>query len=330
MRSVHPRDPYVAALTAPFSEEAEGARVPDLYTASTVTGKLHVSVPLTTTSNGYLNVAFFADPFTSLVMQNGTNTVLSPYSSNSAVYYAQTPGNVAGLFASVRVVGAGLRIRGMLSLTSMSGRILVGALNPTGYFPGPNKLNNSVLSQTDIVRLICGTPGFPGPGLLEYPDSLEVACASLGDNYIEIPFRPVTPQAFMFKQALNSSTYSTSNSTTVGSYVYNGTPAPLGNTQDSSSAETYGWETICLFADGLPNSSACLQAEMIIHFEGTPMITPTVGAAIVAPSAEAKSPIDLSLFQKALKMAQDFDYDSAVKSVGSGLSLAGNVAAALL
>lgn len=320
----HDQNPYLTALTDPFSDDAEGARVPDLFSASTITAKIRTSIPVLSSAVGVVNCAFIADPFTQIVSQTGSFAGLTPYAGSTTYGYAETPATLASLFSTVRVVAAGIRITSPLALTSATGRIFVGACNPAGWIPGPTKLNTAALNGNSCIQAIMGTVGLPQTNILALPDCVETPVASLVSNCIEIPFRPVAPDAFQFKNAGDH--YAVAANTYAGSWLYNGVPAPLGNTGDHYSVEKMGWEYLVIYADGVPNTSVCFDVELIIHLEGTPFVASGTGTVAV-PTQTQKSPVSMSAFETAIRAAQDFDYAGAIKTASNVASSALKVGA---
>lgn len=125
---------YRAALMNPFSARAQGARVPDMYSAPTVPKHITQSYTLSTTAG--------ALPAQILILPNlympvicpagalgGAQTWVTMDGQSTGTCVINSTSVVSSQLTNYRIVGYGVRIYSTGAITSTSGRVLV-ATNP--------------------------------------------------------------------------------------------------------------------------------------------------------------------------------------------------------
>jgi hypothetical protein len=327
---------FIHCLFDPFSDRAVGAQVPDMFSAPTLTERVHFSTTLFSSPTGVINYMFFAHPFFTALQGAGTmNSVssggLSVSTLSNYLLTLTTPSALANTFSTFRVVGGGIRIRAVSSVMNTSGRVLVGSVQPTGIVLGPQKIaatgitvNSATLSQ--LTTISAGLNGMPAQNITQLVDETEATLANLLSKEITIPFNASAPEAFMWVNTSQQTQYGTTSGSPVylgqsgGFYTSNGTEVRVSGQSDLASQERHGFDITCLYADGLPVSAACLELEYILHVEGTPPISTVNNAGLFVPATTEPGPINPGLLDWAAQAARNIDFDKLITNVGETAS----------
>jgi len=191
---------YAAALNAPFSEEALGAQIPDIFSYPTETKHFRQSFLITSDKNGNGEFILMPSPLFSVTAPlqdvNGTapegqgtassdiitqGFIVSPGLPNGfagsdiqgpgagdintmSIHACTTSTVMAQVFSQYRVVGWGYKIRAIGSLSTTQGRLQVATIPAPRQLPNMNLFSsaNSFWPQYDAYALMFGVTGGQG------------------------------------------------------------------------------------------------------------------------------------------------------------------------
>jgi hypothetical protein len=293
------KDPYYSALQAPFSKDAVGAQVPDMYSYPTATYHAAGNIVLSSDSNGIASVILYPHPYLFLLDMGGaavssSNIGMTQYANSVTSYAACTLVNLSLEVQNFRTVGAGIEIRNNLPPTSATGRVIVSKVPVSGQQPGPGALGANVLLNSYIAYATVGIGGTTAntnlpSTIMEYPDTQEVTVQDLITNCLAVNFRPLSPQAFNFQQSADKVLVNATTTLVSGDVVTTATGAPTANDAVYSAI---GWDAILIRCEGLPASTAnCIEIKYIHHYEGTPTVALGGGTGITISSEQPKPPV---------------------------------------
>lgn len=270
---------YRAALTAPFSLAAQGARVPDMYSCPTVTRHITKSFTVHTNSSGEADVVILPSAYFHAVSPRGSIpsgsvwTTLSGQTVDNAVIYTASS-NLKTSLVNYRVVGYGIRVFGVASMTSTAGRCVISTLPISSFVNDKNATiggqNANSTNASATVGHTLTTYGIPAsanvvdlPSLPALPNSIELSMMSLSENQMIVTPKIVSPEAFMFNQSADNA---------IGFDVNDQTSINFVSSGDASYLRVSGLESVVIGVSGSTASSGVLEVEVIYHLEGTPTI----------------------------------------------------------
>jgi len=304
---------YLIALTNPFDPRALGCRVPDQWAFPTATFHTQGTITVTSNGSGVASVLMTPYPFYSLVDCTQTsvtagNTTMAAYASTNTVYAATTVANMGAVLSEYRVVAAGIKIRNLMPPTTATGRLLNAHTPCAGPVPGPTKLANIGISNSQMSLLMSGTSfgaatsGLPS-SILQLPDSHEFTAQDIIASEYSFNYKPITPNAFRFRDC--------DQTVLTGGIAFGdvavSTSAPYGNlstalTVDNIETEDVdGWDNYQLRFEGGPASANVFEIEYIFHYEGSPLINTTAGNLF--PTSRPVTHVDLPKFHSAVSRA---------------------------
>lgn len=282
---------YMAALNAPFSSEANGARVPEPFAVSTKANHNTTLYTVTAGNGGGASLVVLPNPITTVMWQTASTVVSGGVDPNLYQLPATTglAGNVGAniLDASMstyRVVGMGVRIKPNVSYTSAQGKFIVAMIPSVSQAPFAANSGTTWAALCDAYGWPA-TAGYLSPSILSFDKSMEISHSELlthGGLEINVPI--TSGDAWRFK----SSTYATA---TIGgaSYTFPGTSClpgisvettnlttgiatPSGLVTDVDAGSLGGFSTVGIFAEGL-GAATTFTVEIVMHLEGTPATT---------------------------------------------------------
>lgn len=270
---------YYAALVDPFGSMAVGARVPDMYSAPTITRHLTKSITISTDASGLAELVVLPNAAQNAISTRGSIsaggnswTLLDGTVIANGCSYSPTSGGLAANMVNYRIVGMGVKIFAVSSLTSSSGKVIV-AKTPVSSWVNTKDLsvgaifpNISVTSASRANTLI--SYGLPASGnnldsatLPTLPTSVETSVVALAGKPLQVTPKVTSPEAFNFRQSSDSS---------IGFDIADQSSTSFVNAGDASYLRVAGFETVAVAVSGAPASTAVLEAEIIYHLEGTP------------------------------------------------------------
>jgi len=284
---------YRAALSAPFTLAAQGARVPDMYSVPTTTR--HITRTFTVSANalGECDVVVLPSaywhafsPRGSLV-NGGTWSLLDGTSVANAVQYT-TPNVLAGQLTNYRIVGYGVRVFGISSMTSTQGKVLAATvplsswINESTATVGGQNSNHTNTSATAANTL--KAYGIPqGSGIVNVaaipslPNSMETSMVRITENPLNVIPKISGPEAFSLRQVDDSALGFNITDQTSNVFIASG---------DASYLRLAGHEAVVICATGCAASTNVLEVEVCYHLEGNPYQS-TAGFGVIGNDSTA-------------------------------------------
>lgn len=324
-------DSFRLALLDPFNEDANGARVPDLFSAPTEARTFKQSFTLTSDAAGALDFTAFANPtYTGVSLRSnitGGSTFVLSSNSSSTVANAVPAGAGSSLpseFASYRVVGWGMKITSIAALTSSSGTVVAATLPYAGYVPHQGNIGGQSHTAGNVGSIDDWLNGSGIPYSSSKPDvtklesvgeSTRVAAQSLAAAPLVLVSRPVDPRAYNLRYSADSYFGYDMVGQTSTTYVVAGN----GSYLDAS-----GWLSFVIGGTGFPATTNVLEVELVYHLEGVPAMS----SSILNRGSAGESPVNWQGYIDALTNAAR---QPAIKTLVKGvISTVGSPALAAL
>lgn len=290
---------YWLALTDPFHPDAVGARVPDLYSAHTATYTVRASMTVTANSSGSATQFVFPNPVTSVFVQQGASPDFVPitWGDNTVANGARWGVDQNALGAKLdnyRIVGFGIRVTNMSSMTSSQGKFFLGSypVNSTWHTKDFTVGGATLATNAGLTRAATTAPwgvpldasgNFNSTLLAQYPGTVIRSALEMGEEAYDVASRPVDPRAFEFR---------TSNDQPDGWE----TVGASGASGDASYLDMNGFEAVFVSMQGAVPSVSAYDLEIVYHIEGRPYLggLPAVTGQnqIVTPSMSSASPVN--------------------------------------
>jgi len=287
---------FATALMSPFSPDAIGAKVPDLY--SFPTSSYHLKNTFTLGGASNFGVVCMPNPFVSLVdVSAGGSCVLTrggaaQTSANTGVYGLTTEALLATVCTEFRMVGAGIKIRNLQAPLVGVGRIYVAVVPLCEGLPPVSFLNFNALSAAGYTAMLSNC-GLPSPSLCtssalqNLPLSGDYVVSDLvAGCEIDINHAVFHPAFYTMKAAITSSTFGAGPTATGDQLLVNsvGAVASLG-LRDNMSVQ--GSAAIILYFEGFPSTAslALVEVDIIQHYETTPIIGQAAGVGLTPSPA---------------------------------------------
>jgi len=292
---------YAAARLSPFSQDAPGAKVPDLFGAHTVTQTLKASVTVVPSSTT-CDIVVWPNLKMAMTTLAGTLSSASTFTcgdnSGTIQYFGWSSSSLKARMTNYRIVGMGVRVTSTAAMTAGSGRVVIGTLPLKGTFLGKSFQVGGVTMDTNssLTKAVTvdnwGLPASSGvisANLLsELPDSKVFSVLELAENQLEIIPNLSSPDAFNFR--LSDDAYSGTD------IAYQ---SATGNSGNADYIKFGGFEACVIALDG-GTTSTPLEIEVIYHIEGAPATSGGIsgGVSSVFPSGSARSPVAPALLDK--------------------------------
>lgn len=269
---------FRAALTSPFSSAATGARVPDLYSVPTSTLHITRRFTLVTNSSGEADVIILPNAYWHAVSPRGSVvggggwSLLDGSTVTSAVVYTPTS-NLQAKLNNYRIVGYGVRVMGVSSMTATQGVVLAAKAATHSYLNtkfDPVGGQTSTATNTNATRAnTIIAYGYPKDtnnvvdlsALPTMPQSVETSLMAISERPMEINPKITSPEAFIFKQSADNA---------IGFNITDQTSLSNVQTGDASYLRVGGHESVCIAISGGPISQNAMEVEVIYHLEGVP------------------------------------------------------------
>lgn len=301
---------YYLALTDPFHPGAVGAKVPDQYSCPTTTQTVRASFTITANATGAAGAVCFPNPVASTCLFNGNcpdfqNITWGDNTVANQARWGVDRAAFANKLDNYRVVGYGIRITGLSSMTNSSGKFILGAYPikskwVTKDFPvGGTTMPTNVFFTNINTMASWGVPTIGAtqtPSLLvNLPGSKVISAIEASENIFGVTPRLSSPEALAFRDSNDN---------------FMGFDSVVGstNTGDSTYLELDGHEACYVYyTGGVPNVST-FDLELIYHLEGKPNLSTgsSIAASSIQPSqAQAVGPVKpigmLRVFEEAAK-----------------------------
>lgn len=260
-----------------FDTRADGARVPDLYSVPTIVSKIHKQFTVQTSSEGRFSFLFMPNLHASVTMDVGTSSDLATWTQPDGVTRANSllsfNDGVKTRLRNYRIVGMGLRVRDIASMTNVSGLVHLAALPIKSRCPTDLGFSSSAEGY-DHLETVYAAYGVPSTGtttnavidqssLPQYPQYKSYSGLLLANAPVEVVPKICDPSCFDFKM------------TDFNKFGLD--PAISGGstdlTADTTVAMLGGFQTCIVAGSGFPASTGVLNVEVVYHLEGSPIVT---------------------------------------------------------
>lgn len=263
-------DKYAMALLHPFSQAAEGVRVPEPYAQPTVTYRFRRVVELTTSSSGSIDFAIFPQlGFLAAQYQGSASGIPAGTITNgpAGVTVYTSGAQVGTMLRQYRVVAFGARLKSNTTFANTTGRVYAARIPSARDFPGAAVPAGTTLTEfSDMMSVPIDGTGITS-SINALPGSVQYTLSELHqESGTEFTTHPVSPAAIDFLDGLLQQKESQS-----GVAVNYQAGFYSGN----------GWQSILIAGNGLPASSQVLTLELVYHVEGIPLVTSTTGGAMI-------------------------------------------------
>lgn len=278
------------AMSSPFSLEARGARVPDLYSFPTNTFRLQTSM-LMGASQTEFGACFFPNPYftafdtgqAALTIANVTSTGgCRRFASANSFMGLTTPDLFVPLATAYRVVGGGIKIRNLLPELTATGRVYIACVPvASNGVPNYNFLESQNPATTAYYNEILDRMGVPrlqvmrSASLQMEPVAKDFTIGQLvGDEELEVDFGIYHPDFFRFKPTSAKSTAFSSVLSEYDDVGVNATGVVVPNVSGSKSGmQIDGGSAIIVWFEGVPSTAAApIEVDICLHLECVPVI----------------------------------------------------------
>lgn len=280
---------YYLSLVDPFHVGALGAKVPDQYSCPTVTQTIRGSFTVTADASGNALLLALPNPLVALAMQTGSCGDFSTITYGDATtrtngYWGIDKSGFPSKLDNYRVVGYGIRVTGLSSMTNSSGKFIFGTYPITtswstkdftvgGATPATNASLTAAQFWKELGVPYNGSTAVPS-ALVNMPGSRVYSAVEASENIIELCPRLSTPAAMNFRE--------TADSFLGFDYVSGSTSAG-----DASYLKIDGYEACYVYYTGGTASTSSFDVEIVYHLEGKPSLNTGATQAVLAiqPSA---------------------------------------------
>lgn len=301
---------YYMALTDPFAEAALGARVPDQYSSHTVTQVVKASLTVSVNSSGVAAVVILPNPLVGVYLPSGQGSDFSSVTYGDGTVIAQSiwgisPTALSSKLDTYRIVGYGVRVTGMSSMTNCAGKFIMGSYPVTSKWltkdlpVGGNTMATNAGFTKKNLDLSVGIPyngaSISGANWTNLPGSRTISALEATEQIIAITPKLSSPEALNFRDSGDSNIGTDSIQAALG----------LVTVGDSSYLNVDGHEAAYIYYTGGVASTSTFDVEVIYHLEGRPYIsagTQSVSGIVPAGGASV-SPVKPIGMLKAVQAA---------------------------
>nr|WRQ65061.1 hypothetical protein [Tolivirales sp.] len=297
-----------------------------MYAAHTATYTIHATHTVTVNSSGSATIFMLPNIVASLYAPQGNapdfqTITWGDNTTTSSARWGIDDTALGSKLDNYRIVGCGMRIANMSSMTNAQGKFIAGTYpidsswHTKDFAIAGTPLVTNALYTPAATSVDWGVPltasGTLAPNLLiQYPGAQLKSAMELGEQCLDIVPRPVDPRAFNFR---------TSNAQLNG-WGSAGSGSITGGTEF---LDLCGFEAAFISLQGAVNSTSTFDIEIIYHVEGRPYLAGvsavTAQNTIIAPSAASASPVNPIGFMEAVGQAVRLPAVKEVIEHGAGL-----------
>jgi len=301
---------YRAALLDPFDKLAYDARVVDQFSAPTATYFIKQSLTLSSDANGEMDLVITPNLVTMGLSPRGSITgggATWTFNTGTAgvangLAYVDVS-DLASKLTNYRIVGYGVRLTSVASMTNVSGKVFAATLPVSSWAVLATISPDGVAQIADGTRTvgnILKAYGIPNASskvsisaIPQLNGSIVESSLATAQGSLQIRPKLIDAEAFTFRNC---------NITTAPGY--NIAPQASGNiySSDTSIFRISGFESVVLGASGLPASTALFDVELVYHLEGAQPVQSSVNYAQSSCSSSS-SPVDMAGMFKAISDA---------------------------
>jgi len=347
-----PGEAYKNALVHPFTDLADGARIPEPYAQATVTHKIHIAHTITTSATGSFDFAYIPHMLFTGVQFTGSSNGLkiwtptnAPAIAPASFYRVTDETGLGALYQNYRVVASGVRLKTNVGYTDTAGRVYLARIPCSPQMPG--KSFNFGTSNTSQVAEACGIPydsttfGISA-NIQTLPKASSYTVAELhAEQGIEVNLHPVGPGALDWLDPTQQ--------TAEAGLMYTSGAGTYSQAWQPGLFSTQGQQMVLLYGEGLKASTQVVTLEIILHLEGVPrLVNAASGGLAPLPSGlkpvvshdpleafkihamAAAAPMATKMKQKAIAELKARGEKFGRKLFGKGMSRAGQLAGDVL
>jgi len=322
-------DRYALALTAPFHPSAGGAKVPDQYCLPTTTRTIRVTQTCTVASNQWIGI-ITNNPCMAIACQQGTmtdgQTLTALDNTAMGTFWGVDTATFKSQMDSYRIVGMGVRVTGLSSMTNASGKFVIGTYPSCswamakqftigGVTPPTHATNTPAVTWKDWGLPYNGSSSNPSL-LVNYPGNRVISAMEMTENMFEIVPKLSDPEALIFRPCGDSYEGPYANDTGLGNADW---------------LKLKGFETTFIYVSGAATGST-FDLEVVYHLEGRPNISAGTPGTVVPMSSASSSPVAPVKFMKVLTEAAKQPTVKRVVETAAGFihPMLGKIAGSLL
>jgi len=297
------------ALSDPFSVNARGARVPDLYAFPTSTFRLQTSMLLGAGLTEF-GACFLPNPYVTAIdtgqaaITTASVTSLGGmrrFANANAFIGLTTPAIFIPLATAFRVVGGGIKIRNLLPELTATGRVYIACLPvASNGVPNWDMLETANPSTIGAYNNILDRMGLPklqvmrSAGLQMENVSKDYTIGQLvGDAEVEVEFSVFNPEFFSFKPTdAQGTNYSATISEADDIAYVTATGAVLAAASgDKTAVQSNGGSAIIVWFEGVPSTvSAPIEIDVCLHLECVPLVATNTTSGTTGLTPESDNP----------------------------------------
>lgn len=282
---------YKAALSRPFSLASQGARVPDMYSVPTTTRHITRKLTLSSNASGECDLVVLPTAYLHAVsprgsVVGGSNWITLDGATLVNGCILTLPSAMASQLTNYRIVGYGVKVIGIASMTSNAGSLTIATVPAEGSLNLTSSIGNQSANSNNAFHTVANTLtayGIPNASnvvavsaLPTLPNSVESSCVNVSERPITVTPKLCSPNAFTFKNTSDIGP---------GFTLQNQTSAVSISVGNSSYLSFGGFESVVIAATGCPASTSMFDIEIVYHLEGTPFISATAASIIGADSS---------------------------------------------
>jgi len=320
---------YYNCLTSPFDEKSYGARVPDQYAVDTTTFTIHKNIALSTDASG--NADLVVCPSLGMYAFTSRSSTVPGISwtrmdgTTTGGWFGITPSSLASKLVNHRIVGFGVRIFSVASMTNAQGRVLIATLPVENWLNNVDSSLNAYTNPTDANKTatnfyndwgIANTASLVDVSSTDqYANHKAFSMLELDESTVEVEPKIISAAAFNFKKS------STSTGSPSANVVSQTTTLGVALTGNTDMLRVDGHESVIITVSGGPVSTAVLDVEVIFHIEG--QISPSTNSAssgLVAASTTDVSVDPLGFLEALALAAVHPNIHTVSNAIGKGYS----------
>lgn len=314
---------YRAALSNPFSVDANGARVPDMFSVPTSTRRITRSFTLAANGAGNADVVVLPSAYihafatqgtlptepTTFVTGSGTSY---PCCTTAAVY-------LSAQLANYRIVGYGVKIIGIQNDSTAAGKVYVATVPVSTWLNTTAPVGGQTDSHTDAGQTMgnwltdMGIPNSSNAVAIGTLPSLSNSVLTSVQRVNETPLQVIpkisSPEGMNFRQSSDSYVGFNSQDQTSTSWVTSG---------DASYLRVGGHEAVVIGVGGATFGTNILEIEIVYHLEGTAAVVSNASYPIAqANDRVVVNPVGwMNVVQQVAKLPS---FRLAVEGVGNSI-----------
>jgi len=259
-----------------------------MFSCPTVTRTIRGAFTVKVDANGDAGALVFPNVIASTALWTGTSTDFSTLSygdntTSASSRWGVDPTAFAGSMSNYRIVGYGVRVTGLSSMTNTSGKFIVGAYPIQSNFDTKDFPVGGITGATNASMTKVNTFaqwGIPSSGgalvpsaLVNYPGTRVISALEFTENEFEVNPRLSSPESMNFRPAGDSLFgYNVVNSAAINDTI-------AGNAQYLA---LNGHEAVFIYYTGGVASTSTFDLEIIYHLEGKPNLSGASDAVVTA------------------------------------------------